>query len=507
MGPSLIPPPRDDDEEDVHWALSTAAALWQRGEKPEALRWLRKAAEHALDANRDDRSLELARLAADLGPGVAAVASTPPPAPARAPSIPAPSAPSRPPPHPPPVRVGASPASPAPPARGSVPAPAPLPREAARPSAPPVARPSGLAAQAAQPPPASSPLLQRRLGAPPGAAPPANVVASVAASVVPDAITTRRAPPEPLQGRAQATPAPPAAQPRAMPNPSSAAGTSSAVGTSSRPASASTSPSGSAPSRAKASGAPTAATRVGQPQHGADGQGAEPALEDTRPRARRRTKTGTGPAPQLDARPRAPSAERASPQRARAPEPAPFDGFDEELTQQHEQATIVRAPPISPQRFAEIEAQARRPDDLDEETSVLSRLDDAPSDASSTLDRTAQNWASPSGLDAPTPAAERAPEPYDPYATVREMPAVPSSPAPAEPAPAEPTHAEPTRAEAAELAPPLAAIRVAVAPLEGGGLRVVALGNDLAAPPGAAIAILVPVSEADSDFLRRELVG
>ena len=87
------------------------------------------------------------------------------------------------------------------------------------------------------------------------------------------------------------------------------------------------------------------------------------------------------------------------------------------------------------------------------------------------------------------------------------LPARAAPVAPAEPAPAEPTHAEPTRAEAAELAPPLAAIRVAVAPLEGGGLRVVALGNDLAAPPGAAIAILVPVSEADSDFLRRELVG
>ena len=42
-----IPTPRLDDDEDVHWALSTASALWGRGERTEALKWLRRAAEQA----------------------------------------------------------------------------------------------------------------------------------------------------------------------------------------------------------------------------------------------------------------------------------------------------------------------------------------------------------------------------------------------------------------------------------------------------------------------------
>ena len=53
---SLIPPPLDDDDEDVHWALSTATALWGRGERVEALRWLRRAAERASDCDADARS-------------------------------------------------------------------------------------------------------------------------------------------------------------------------------------------------------------------------------------------------------------------------------------------------------------------------------------------------------------------------------------------------------------------------------------------------------------------
>jgi hypothetical protein len=497
MGPSLIPPPRDDDDEDVNWALSTAAALWQRGEKPEALRWLRKAAEHALDANRDDRSLELARLAADLGPNASALTSTPPPAPARPPSIPAPAA-SRPPPHPPPVRVGGSVPAPPPPPRASVPAPA-------------VATPRAVAAPTPPSAAASSPLLQRRLGTLPGpgmqqvapAPPPARQPSPMARgeALPPDPVTTKRAAPEPA--RAQKPTAGGATQP--APTSSSSAAHAQAPGakTSSAPASPSASSRDGAASSPRAPTPPAAAP--------------EPPIDDTRPRARRRTKTGTGPvAPLESVDARAVGTARAKPADARQPdarspqasaghapratpqrpiEPAPFDGFDEELTQQH--ATIVRAPAVSPQRFAEIEALARRPDDLDEETSVLSRLDDAASDASSTLDRTAQNWVAPEGLEAP---GERAPDAYDPYATVREMPAVPSRPAPAEPARDEPR-------AATELAPPLAAIRVAVVALEGGGLRVLALGNDLAAPPGAAIAILVPVSEADSDFLKRELVG
>ncbi|NUP04668.1 MAG: hypothetical protein HOW73_01250 [Polyangiaceae bacterium] len=61
-----IPEPRSEDDEDVHWALSTATALLSRGDPQEALKWLRRAAETASDANRDARALELFKAAADF---------------------------------------------------------------------------------------------------------------------------------------------------------------------------------------------------------------------------------------------------------------------------------------------------------------------------------------------------------------------------------------------------------------------------------------------------------
>ncbi len=61
-----IPPARDTDAEDVVWGLQTADALWKRGERIDALVWLRRAAQAAGDANDDDRALELARNAAEL---------------------------------------------------------------------------------------------------------------------------------------------------------------------------------------------------------------------------------------------------------------------------------------------------------------------------------------------------------------------------------------------------------------------------------------------------------
>jgi hypothetical protein len=80
-----IPEPRAEDDEDVHWALSTASALWARGEPQEALKWLRRAAETASDANRDERSLELFKAAADFANGLqakGASTSSPPTQPA-----------------------------------------------------------------------------------------------------------------------------------------------------------------------------------------------------------------------------------------------------------------------------------------------------------------------------------------------------------------------------------------------------------------------------------------
>src|SRR5580700_9599365 len=87
-----IPTPRPDDDEDVHWALSTAGALWTRGERTEALKWLRRAAEQASDVNADVRALELFKAAADVATKVA-TASAPPPAPAPPAPAPAPPAP------------------------------------------------------------------------------------------------------------------------------------------------------------------------------------------------------------------------------------------------------------------------------------------------------------------------------------------------------------------------------------------------------------------------------
>lgn len=74
---ATIPSPHEDDDEDVHWALSTASALWARGERAEALKWLRRAAETASDANADTRALELFKAAAEVATRIATV---PPPA-------------------------------------------------------------------------------------------------------------------------------------------------------------------------------------------------------------------------------------------------------------------------------------------------------------------------------------------------------------------------------------------------------------------------------------------
>ena len=61
-----IPPALDTDAEDVAWALQTAASLWKRNERADAIVWLRRAAQAAGDAMDDDRALALARQAAEL---------------------------------------------------------------------------------------------------------------------------------------------------------------------------------------------------------------------------------------------------------------------------------------------------------------------------------------------------------------------------------------------------------------------------------------------------------
>jgi hypothetical protein len=61
-----FPTPGPEDSDDVELALETAAALWGKGDRPEALRWLRRGAEAAGQAGNDQRALDLARRAAEL---------------------------------------------------------------------------------------------------------------------------------------------------------------------------------------------------------------------------------------------------------------------------------------------------------------------------------------------------------------------------------------------------------------------------------------------------------
>ncbi|CAN5169517.1 hypothetical protein BH09MYX1_BH09MYX1_29460 [soil metagenome] len=89
---SPIPPTKKDDPEDVSWALTTAESQWARGDKVEALKWLRRAAESASEADADMRALELAKAAAELANSVSVPG--PPPLPVARKSIP-PAAPPR----------------------------------------------------------------------------------------------------------------------------------------------------------------------------------------------------------------------------------------------------------------------------------------------------------------------------------------------------------------------------------------------------------------------------
>ena len=66
MDTGVIPGAREDDFEDVHWALSAATTLWKQGDDSEALKWLRRAAGAAADHDADRRAVELFKAAADV---------------------------------------------------------------------------------------------------------------------------------------------------------------------------------------------------------------------------------------------------------------------------------------------------------------------------------------------------------------------------------------------------------------------------------------------------------
>jgi len=111
-----VPEVRDDDPEDVSDKLSIAAAMWGRGDRADALTWVRRAAEAASDADQDMRALELAKAASELASLAEAAAKPPsaaPPKPMSAAPPPAvPETPAAGPPGPPPRPKTAPPPKP-----------------------------------------------------------------------------------------------------------------------------------------------------------------------------------------------------------------------------------------------------------------------------------------------------------------------------------------------------------------------------------------------------------
>ncbi len=65
-GEPVIPAPLDGDDDDVAWALQTAAVQWQRGARADAVLWLRRAVEAAISAGNPERTRDLTRLAANV---------------------------------------------------------------------------------------------------------------------------------------------------------------------------------------------------------------------------------------------------------------------------------------------------------------------------------------------------------------------------------------------------------------------------------------------------------
>lgn len=61
-----FPNVQESDSDDVRWALETALTMWNQGDKQEALKWLRRAAESAEQSGDDMRSLMLAKARAEL---------------------------------------------------------------------------------------------------------------------------------------------------------------------------------------------------------------------------------------------------------------------------------------------------------------------------------------------------------------------------------------------------------------------------------------------------------
>src|SRR5512138_2513430 len=76
-----IPPPLDNDDDDVAWALQTAAAQWKRAAFADAIVWLRRAVDSAIQAGHAMRANELSGAAWHLTEQMLARADGSPPPP------------------------------------------------------------------------------------------------------------------------------------------------------------------------------------------------------------------------------------------------------------------------------------------------------------------------------------------------------------------------------------------------------------------------------------------
>src|SRR5512138_2340782 len=91
---SAIPKPLPEDDDDVSWALQTAAVQWGRGAYQDAIVWLRRAAESAIESAKWSRAADLNAMATRLEkqlsriPAAPSVAPSTSPRPAILPSFP-----------------------------------------------------------------------------------------------------------------------------------------------------------------------------------------------------------------------------------------------------------------------------------------------------------------------------------------------------------------------------------------------------------------------------------
>ncbi len=469
-----IPPPLDSDDEDVYLALSTARTLWNRGERDDALRWLRRAAEKASDADEDARALDLFKAAAELSSKMAAapavtVATAPP-----APPIPRASTPPPPAVGPPGAYTAARPSAPPPLPTAAKAAPPPLPR-----AAPP---------QAAQPP------LQQpsgRRGTRTGGrapAPPPGVRAAPAA--VPQPVQS--APPPQTAVRAPAA-QPPAVRPRidspaqrdAIAPPSAAA------------------PSAGRPPMRPASTDKMSAVRHDPSQpppsayvHAVHNQGTRPSAAPAPPPTVRAAATpaAAAPATRATAAPAAAAARGATPARAASTSGGRRRTVNQRSPFYEDEVTAQRQMPIQPQPRVLPDLVEGTTADGEEATAILQGglLDGDPSAKKQVVEQAVQQAIARAAA-----AKREEPQAAEVVTSAPATAGLIRTPVPAA-APQQPAQ------EAAPRKSAWPATRVAVVKTAA-GVQLMAMGQGDQAPAGSVVAVLIPMSEADGAALAQLL--